>query len=195
MLGHYKLSPLIGFHGCERSVAEQVLAGKTHLNSSENDYDWLGSGIYFWVDSYERAWHWAQSSSSIQDPYVIGAFIDPGLCLNLTDFGINEELRTAYQLLEQTFVGLGQPLPKNTLNHQGTLMLRRLDCAVINFLHQLRVEQGQPAFDTVYGVFEEGESLFPGSALKEKTHVQLAVRNPQTLLGYFRPHQLADFTN
>ncbi|WP_006788105.1 hypothetical protein [Thiorhodospira sibirica] len=73
MLGHYKLSPLIGFHGCERSIAEQVLAGKTHLNSSENDYDWLGSGIYFWVDSYERAWHWAQSSSSIQDPYVIGA--------------------------------------------------------------------------------------------------------------------------
>ncbi len=132
---------------------------------------------------------------AFKTPTSLVLYIDPGLCLNLTDFGINEELRTAYQLLEQTFAGLDQPLPKNTLNHQGTLMLRRLDCAVINFLHQLRAEQGQPAFDTVYGVFEEGESLFPGSALKEKTHVQLAVRNPQTLLGYFRPHQLADFIN
>lgn len=85
MTGSYKLSPLIGFHGCERDVAERVFAGETHLNSSENDYDWLGSGIYFWVGSYERAIDWARSSEKIKDPYVVGAFIDPGYCLNLTD--------------------------------------------------------------------------------------------------------------
>jgi len=47
-----KLSPLIGFHGCKRTVAEDVLAGKTHLNASVNSHDWLGSGIYFWVGSF-----------------------------------------------------------------------------------------------------------------------------------------------
>ena len=39
---------ILGFHGCDRSLGEAILAGKTqHLNRSENDYDWLGHGIYF----------------------------------------------------------------------------------------------------------------------------------------------------
>lgn len=193
MTGSYKLSPLIGFHGCEKDVAERVFAGETHLNSSENDYDWLGSGIYFWVDSYERAIDWASSNSSIKEPYVVGAFIDPGFCLNLTDFGVNDELKKAFSLLRTTFESAGEPLPKNSLSQHNTLMVRRLDCAVINYLHQLRNEQKLDAFNTVYGVFEEGDSLFEGSALKERTHVQIAVRTPESILGYFRPQQLASF--
>lgn len=71
-----KLSPVIGFHGCDRSIAEKVLAGNSHLNASENTYDWLGSGIYFWVDSFARAYDWAKTrKSSISDPYVIGAIV------------------------------------------------------------------------------------------------------------------------
>ena len=38
---------VIGFHGCNRSVVEKVIAGKIELIASTNDYDWLGSGIYF----------------------------------------------------------------------------------------------------------------------------------------------------
>jgi hypothetical protein len=193
LTGSYKLSPLIGFHGCERDVAERVFAGETHLNSSENDYDWLGSGIYFWVDSYERAIDWARSSKKIKDPYVVGAFIDPGYCLNLTDFGVNDELKRAFSLLKSTFDCAGESLPKNSTSHHNTLMVRRLDCAVINYLHQLRDEQDLSAFNTVYGVFEEGDSLFEGSALKERTHVQIAVRTPASILGYFRPQQLSNY--
>jgi len=193
LTGSYKLSPLIGFHGCERDVAERVFAGETHLNSSENDYDWLGSGIYFWVDSYERAIDWARSSKQIKDPYVVGAFIDPGYCLNLTDFGVNEELKRAFSLLKSTFDCAGESLPKNSISQHNTLMVRRLDCAVINYLHQLRDEQGLSAFNTVYGVFEEGDSLFEGSALKERTHVQIAVRTPGSILGYFRPQELSNY--
>ena len=37
-----------GYHGCPRDVADKVLSGRgANLNSSENDYDWLGSCIYF----------------------------------------------------------------------------------------------------------------------------------------------------
>ena len=39
---------VIGFHGCDQSVVEAVIAGKTELLASTNDYDWLGNGIYFW---------------------------------------------------------------------------------------------------------------------------------------------------
>ncbi|MBE0509030.1 MAG: hypothetical protein IBX50_20320 [Marinospirillum sp.] len=189
----YRLSPLIGFHGCEKEVAEHVFSGKAHLNPSENGYDWLGSGIYFWVDSYERAIDWARGSSKIQEPYVVGAFIDPGYCLNLTDFGVNSELKTSYESLKALMVKVGQPLPENTITHHDTLMVRKLDCAVINYLHQLREDKNLKQFNTVYGVFEEGNPLFQGSALKEKTHVQIAVRTPDSILGYFRPQQLASF--
>ena len=49
---------VIGFHGCDRSVVENVI--------STNDYDWLGSGIYFWENNEERAWQWAVTT---QHPY------------------------------------------------------------------------------------------------------------------------------
>ena len=54
------LGPLILYHGCDREIAEAVLSGKGTLQPSENDYDWLGPGIYFWVDSPNRALDWAK---------------------------------------------------------------------------------------------------------------------------------------
>ena len=36
-----KLSPIIGYHGCDRVIAEKVLAGDSHLSVSENTYDLL----------------------------------------------------------------------------------------------------------------------------------------------------------
>ena len=79
---------VIGFHGCDRSVVEKVIAGKTELIASTNDYDWLGSGIYFWENNVERSWQWAKelskrSNSSIKTPAVIGAVIDLGYCFDL----------------------------------------------------------------------------------------------------------------
>lgn len=41
----------IGFHGCDQSVVDKVIAGKENLLASTNDYDWLGSGIYFWENN------------------------------------------------------------------------------------------------------------------------------------------------
>ena len=69
---------VIGFHGCDQSVVDAVVAGKTELLASTNDYDWLGSGIYFWENNEERAWQWAMELSkspkaSIKKPAVIGA--------------------------------------------------------------------------------------------------------------------------
>ena len=39
---------IIGFHGCDQTVVDKVLAGEENLIPSTNDYDWLGNGIYFW---------------------------------------------------------------------------------------------------------------------------------------------------
>lgn len=88
----YKFQPsfVLGFHGCDKSVAERVLAGagKPHLRRSTNQYDWLGNGIYFWESSPKRAMEWAEfvrdnpsvSSGKVVTPAVVGAIIDLGYC-------------------------------------------------------------------------------------------------------------------
>ena len=38
---------ILGYHGCDRAVGERLLAGEP-FEPSDNDYDWLGPGVYFW---------------------------------------------------------------------------------------------------------------------------------------------------
>lgn len=66
------------------------------------------------------------------------------------------------------------------------MLLRKLDCAVINHLHQVRVSAGLPSFDTVRGFFLEGDRIYPGAGFLEKTHVQICVRNLDCIKGVFR---------
>jgi hypothetical protein len=185
--GRYTLPHVLGYHGCDASLGEKVLAGKAQLKPSEKDYDWLGNGIYFWVDSPERAWDWANNrpgSKKIRKPFVIGALIYPGLCLNLTDYGVIDQLGVAHKVLAAA--SGSQEMPKNTLMEDGVTKLRRLDCAVIETLHSLRADQKEEPYDSVYGVFDEGKPAFDGAGFREKTHIQLAVRDQAIVVGYFR---------
>ena len=189
------LGPLIGYHGCDRELAEKVLSNGTKLQESENKHDWLGPGIYFWVDSWERGMQWAQElkqrkKTKMKDPYVIGAYIHPGLCLNLTDYGALQELKEAYSTLKTIGEKNSWPLPTNKNLKGGVLVERHLDCAVINMLHQVRKDREQPPYDSVLGMFEEGDELFEGSGFREKTHIQIAVR-PECVVGYFRVPDLS----
>ncbi len=181
------MPPIVGFHGCEKDIAEKVFSGKNILKASDNDYDWLGTGIYFWVDSYERAVNWAKNNNNIKEPYVIGAFIQPKYCLNLTDYGVNDLLIENYNSYVELCNSLKLNLPKNEINHNSIYLKRNLDCAVINYCHTINESNNDPSYDTVYGVFEEGKSLYPNSGIKEKTHIQIAVRNQDSIIGYFRP--------
>lgn len=64
--------------------------------------------------------------------------------------------------------------------------MARRDCAVIEYLHQLRNELGLPSFDTVKELFPEGQRLYATSNFLTKTHVQIAVRNLECVKGIFR---------
>jgi hypothetical protein len=73
-------SLVIGYHGCDLRVARKVLSGKDDFRPSENAWDWLGHGVYFWEDSRLRAEQWAQEESrrhgsQIKHPVVAGAVI------------------------------------------------------------------------------------------------------------------------
>lgn len=77
-------SLVIGFHGCDLSTFREVVCDGGSLNPSVNDYDWLGSGIYFWEQNYERALQRAEEQTArgrIETPAAVGAIIDLGYCL------------------------------------------------------------------------------------------------------------------
>ena len=189
-LAGFALGPLVCFHGGELRVIEQVLSDVETLGKSSNKNDWLGNGIYFWVGSKERAQEWAeqkQAQGLLHKAAVVGALIYPGLCLNLLDFGVLDEVKDAYNFLLDVFSKAGEEPPRNRCELNGILVNRRLDCAVMNSVHQLRKEAGLTAYDTVLGAFEEGAPLFDGSAFREKTHLQIAVRNHSCILKYFLP--------
>jgi len=54
-------------------------------------------------------------------------------------------------------------------------------------VHDLRNQRNFPPFDSVAAYFVEGEELYPGAAVQALDHVQICVRNPLQILGYFLP--------
>ena len=60
---------------------------------------------------------------------------------------------------------------------------------MLETLHQLRQEEGKPAFDTVRGFFIEGRELYAGAGFRELDHIQICVRSPQQIIGCFWPRE------
>lgn len=179
---------ILGYHGCSAQVAEQLLSGAAQFKVSENDYDWLGPGIYFWQSNPLRALQFAREKRKREraawKPAVVGAAIDLGNCLDLTtEVGI-EEVRLSHQLLSDTYKAADLQLPSNSGGAE--MLLRPLDCAVVRQLHEIRDRMELVAVDTVKGIFVEGDPIYDGSGFRSKTHVQIAVRNPAVIRGIFR---------
>jgi hypothetical protein len=179
---------ILGYHGCHRAVGERILKDDP-FRQSNNDYDWLGPGIYFWEANPLRGLDFAREAkkrhtSNIKGPFVIGAVISSlGLSLDLTTAAGIEQVLAAYKSLIESAAAAGRELPEN--NQDG--LLRRLDCAVIQMVHVIRRDRGDESIDTVKGVFVEGRPINDGSGFYEKTHIQIAVRNPECIKGAFRP--------
>lgn len=177
---------ILGFHGCDKSTVDKVVNGKENLKGSLNDYDWLGNGIYFWENNFDRALDWAKKSNKIKEPSVLGAVIDLGYCMDLIDSEFLKELKNAYNTLKQSMKLVDLPMPINEGNTSDKL-LRKLDCAVIETAHTINEDTGSVSYDSVRGVFWEGSFLYPDAFFKEKNHIQICVRNPNCIKGYFLP--------
>jgi hypothetical protein len=166
---------------------------KDDLKPSQNAWDWLGHGIYFWEDSPSRAEQWAheenrRAGSPTKNPAVVGAVIALGNCLNLADVESLKQVRAAHHAYLNICAETGAPVAKN----RGLEMRARfLDCAVMETLHQLRKAERQLSFDTVRGFFMEGRELYDGAGFRELDHIQVCVRSPKQIIGYFWPRQMA----
>lgn len=290
---------VIGFHGCDESVLKKVINGQDNLQKSENIFDWLGHGIYFWQNSKSRAMEYAleaqsRPNSKIKKPVVVGAIIDLGHCMDLIDSEFLLELKEGYRALKRSRSAAGTSLPENKrVQNSKDKLLRNLDCAVIETVHTIneetlinikkseklileiaftfehidRLNSDQPLdenifnllakgilenldklidslayahilnantirvlnyainivnyknidrfktagekflemadniictatlfseYDSVRGVFLEGKRLYPGAGFSEKDHIQLCIRNPNCIKGFFLPRDIDD---
>jgi hypothetical protein len=173
------VAKVIGYHACERTFAEKLKTNELTIAQwapSQNDYDWLGHGIYFWEANSRRAKEWAAEHIK-GEAAIIEAEIDLGLCFDLPSSEYVVLLSIVYASAVVVYQQRGKPLPTN---EAGGGKLRRLDCLIINeFLRMMDNGRGLPPirFQTVRCPFEEGEPIFPGSMIRRQTHIQIAVRD------------------
>ena len=178
---------VLGYHGCTDAVAERLLSGAA-FEKSENNFDWLGSGIYFWEANPRRGMEFAAEQMHRRNesghPTVVGAVIDLSFCLDLTTTAGIQQIQRGHKSLVSAATTAKTALPAND---GGTDRLRRhLDCAVINTVHKLREDAGDQPFDTVKGIFTEGGPAYENAGFASKTHVQICVRNRDCIKGVFR---------
>jgi len=181
-------SLVLGYHGCDLATAQRIIAGQEQQIPSTNDYDWLGSGLYFWEDSYSRALRWAQNdpSGKIKTAAVLGAIIDLGNCLNLIDAENLDLVKAAHRAYLDFCAASGlKPLE----NKGRDFRARNLDKIVFETLHNLRKEKKEQPFDTVRAFFVEGELLYENAGLRSLDHIQICVRDPRKIVGYFLPRR------
>ena len=166
---------LFGFHGCDETICDALVSGKQkNLNFSENSYDWLGKGMYFWENDAERAFEWAQSlvkqrqnkNQKVTKPAVLGAVICLGHCLDFLERENLIKLKEYYSIISQSFKEQGLALPKN--KGRNDLLKRELDCFLIN------------------SFVAQGNELYPTSGFREKDHIQIAILYPNCIKGFFK---------
>jgi len=201
---------IIGFHGCEESDIEKLINLPNKILISENPYDWLGHGMYFWENNYTRAQLWAdekKQNGKIKKPSVLGAVIHLDYCCDFLDSKYIQLIQHYYTSFKDLSEILGDELPKNKdvpSDANGDMLLRVLDCAVIEHMHQQIFENWKKDiekdgsssirnFDTTRGVFTEGGPAFEGAGIFEKSHIQVCVRNPNSIKGFFIPREEIEF--
>ena len=178
------LATIIAYHGCERSLALDIVDGKKSLNSSNNEYDWLGNGIYFCENDAQRALEWAKKRKC-KKPFVLGAVIRCKEILDLSNRESIDLVKLAHKEFSAIVKKHNLEMPSNSSfsKNDKEEMKRELDCAVINHL----CNTPKLSIDAVMSPFFEGKPIYKGAKIYEFTHTQIAVRNPKCILGYFIP--------
>jgi hypothetical protein len=82
---------------------------------------------------------------------------------------------------------VGENLPTNKEEN------RALDCTVLEYLHHIRKQENSLEFDTVRCAFSEGGQAYPNSHISSRLHIQICVRNPDRIKGFFLPRPLDKF--
>jgi hypothetical protein len=183
---------LLACHGCDATTRDDLVMRRLlKLEHSQNEYDWLGPGSYFFESDPQRAMSFARASAGhperlytkrpIATPAVVGAVICVTSCLDMaTQVGL-DEFADVLEHLRQTNTPIAQ---NDTVNP----LLRRLNNQVFTSLHALRHDLEYERYQMVRGAFVQGAALGDAnSGFNRDNHIQLAVRDPDAVVSWFVP--------
>jgi hypothetical protein len=197
---------MLGFHGCDESVMKQLINNPNEVKISQKTFDWLGHGFYVWENNYERALQWAKdrcSKGKIDKPAVVGIVYQLMYCLDFSDSYFINRIERYFLQMRESYIQSKIVMPRNKdakfdIHHD--LILRELDCSVIEFMHR-KIEQeiqeeiynkgfcNIKSFDSVRGIFTEGGPAFEGAGIQSKNHIQICIRNLNCIKGFFIPRK------
>lgn len=131
---------VLAFHSCDEETCKKVLYQHEALIASQNSYDWLGNGVYFWENSLARAKEWAETycerhnrehpDKEKKKPAVIGAVISLGYYLDLTNYGSSEILKNGYEILSYELSPIGKEMP--VYSNSGIMEKTHVQLCIIN---------------------------------------------------------------
>ncbi|WP_341838008.1 hypothetical protein WJU16_09115 [Chitinophaga pollutisoli] len=196
----------VGYHGCDARVAARLLNEREGIFASNREFEWLGHGMYFWENNLKRGLDWARQKcekKQINQPAVVGALLDLRNCCDFSDQRYLDLIRAYHLDMKQVRSFQGQDMPVN-FAPTGTLpkdiVSRNLDCGVIEHMHtvmgwlhnsgvQEHFAHKTLPFDSVRGLFIEGQPVFNGSGIYDKSHIQICIRNSACIKGFFLPRE------
>lgn len=193
---------LLAYHGCDVTTRDDLVSGRIScLDHSQNPYDWLGPGAYFFEGDVERAYMFASASHNnpskmytarpIGTPAVVGAVLSVQHWLDMTTQAGLNEFSLVYPILLAGLAEAGSPVPENRPagEDDADIILRKLDNAIFTLIHDIRANSTPPLprFQAVRGAFHQGEEIAPKSGFHKGTHVQIAVHDDSCVEAWFLP--------
>jgi hypothetical protein len=169
-----KVLEVYGYHGTSQARAASILEGG--FLASDNDYDWLGTGIYFFQDAPVRAKQWAEQQHP-ESPAVLRALLRLENCIDLFDVVWQSLLKEIYVSFVEQYKIRQQPVPTQKPDRSKA---HRLDCSFFNYSIDFVASQGF-VVESIRAAFIEGSRLYPDSAIFDLAHVQIAIRKPSLI--------------
>lgn len=63
-MSNFQSFDILGFHSCDRDLGLRLINGADELKPSDNQWDWIGPGVYFWEGDPARALEYAAHTAA-----------------------------------------------------------------------------------------------------------------------------------
>ncbi|MEM8832162.1 MAG: hypothetical protein AAGE96_22855 [Cyanobacteria bacterium P01_G01_bin.19] len=120
-----------------------------------------------------RAAAWARERYP-DSPAVIRSELVLENCLDLLDIAWNPIIKETYGMLVREYERANIPLPSQNPQRSKA---HRLDCTFFNYIVEKVLASQNITVDSIRAVFNEGDRIYPSSAIFDRAHIQIVIRD------------------